>query len=302
MSLPTPTVQFPEAHVGEWTAIDTRTAPGLFAYRQTQAVALLDLPDYGGGDLDAEQRREALRNAVSFHKPLAALSLFLGVVALEDLVRDLAARLADVSSLKPFFPELSKLRAQAVPRPADQAFKRLDTDPAGVLDPEQINARFMKAMGVAPVPAVEYWHLRDLALLRHSVAHHAAMIRPVDVPRFAHFVVRPGRVINPPPDFVRSELMYLYKLGRTIEKAIQSAALSPIIQAAGSGWSIHPPTALIELIELFGFFGFIETTTVPVGYSEPGSELRQRQELEARRIRDVLLQRCVAELVAVYGN
>ncbi len=52
MSLPTPTVQFPEAHVGEWTAIDTRTAPGLFAYRQTQAVALLDLPDYGGGDLE----------------------------------------------------------------------------------------------------------------------------------------------------------------------------------------------------------------------------------------------------------
>ncbi|GAA4417304.1 hypothetical protein [Acidovorax lacteus] len=302
MSLPTPTVQFPEAQVGEWTAIDTTTAPGLFAYRQTQAVALLELPDYGGGDLDAEQRREALRSAVSLHKPLAALSLFLGVVALEDLVRDLAARLADLPGLTQFFPELPKLRAQAVNRPADQAFKRLDTDPAGVLDPEEINGRFMKAMGVAPVPAGEYWHLRDLALLRHTVAHHAAVIRAVDVPRFAHFIILPGRVINPPPDFVRSELMYLYELGRTIEKAVQSAALSPIIQAAGAGWSMHPPKVLIELIELFGFFGFIETTTLPVGYSEPGSDLRQRQEAEANRIRDVLLQRCIAELVTVYGN
>lgn len=302
MPLPTPSVPLPEAQMGEWSIFDTRTATGLFAYRQSQAIGLLELPDYGGGDLDAEQRKEALRNAVSFHKPLAALSLFLGVVALEDLVRDLAARLADTSSLVRHFPGLTKLRSQSVLRPADQAFKRLDTDPAGVLDPEEINLRFTQAMGIAPVPAHEYWHLRDLALLRHTVAHHAAVIRAVDVPRFAHFLVRPGRIINPPPDFVRSELMYVYGIGRTIEKATRSATFKEVIKEAGAGWSLNPPQAVIELIELFGFFGYIESTTVPVGYSEPGSELRRRQEAEAARIRTSLLQKCVAELAGEHGT
>lgn len=301
MPLPTPTIPLPEAQVGEWTIFDTRTAPGLFAYRQNQAIGLLELPDYGGGDLNAQQRREALQNAVTFHKPLAALSLFLGVVALEDLIRDLAARLADLSSLSPFFPGLAKLRAQVVSRAADQAFKRLDTDPAGVLDPEEINTRFTQAMAIAPVPVNEYWHLRDLALLRHTVAHHAAVIRPVDVARFAHFVVVPGRIINPPPDFVRSELMYLYYIGRSIEKAVRSASFKPLIRKAGAGWSLHPPNDVVELIELFGFFGYIESTTVPVGHSEPGSELRRRQEEAAARIRVALLQKCVADLVVENG-
>lgn len=301
MSLPTPAVQLPEASVYEWNAISTRSAPGLFAYRHSQAISLLELPDYGGGDLDAEQRREALRSAVSLHKPLAALSLFLGVVALEDLIRDLAARLAEVQNLVPFFPGLRDLRSQAMARPADQAFKRLDTDPVGVLDPEVINSRFTQAMGVTPIPISEYWHLRDLALLRHTVAHHAAVIRDVDAPRFAHFIVVPGRVINPPPDFVRSELMYLYGLGRTIERTIQSAVFGPVIQADGAGWSSHPSQTVIELLELFGFFGFLESTTVSVGYSEPDSELRLRQDAEAMRIKEVILQRCVKELVTIHG-
>ena len=40
-----------------------------------QAMQLLELPDYGGGDLDAPQRKEALRSAVSFRKPMAMLAL-----------------------------------------------------------------------------------------------------------------------------------------------------------------------------------------------------------------------------------
>jgi hypothetical protein len=298
--MPAPRIPLPEAQVAEWTAFDTGTAPGLFAYRQAQAIGLLDLPDYGGGDLNAEQRREALQHAVTFQKPLSALSLFLGVVALEDLIRDLAARLADLSSLLPYFPGLAKLRAQTVSRPADKAFKRLDTDPAGVLDPEAINARFVQAMGIAPVPEDEYWHLRDLALIRHTVAHHAAIIRSVDIPRFAHFIVA-GRVINPPPAFVQAELMYVYGIGRTIEKTIRSAAFKRIIQTVGPGWSLRPTQAVVELIELFGFFGFIESTTVPVGYAQSASELRRRQEVESTKIRAVLLQRCIAELAVEHG-
>ncbi len=301
MTLPTPTVVLPEVQISEWNAVDTRTAPGLFAYRQMQAKNLLEFPDFGGGDLDSVQRKEALRSAISFHKPLGALSLFLGVVALEDFVRDLAARLADLPDLARHFPALSKLRAERINRPSGQMFKRLDTDPAGTLDPEEVNLRFTQAMGVAPVPTQEYWHLRDLALLRHSIAHHAAVIRQVDLPRFAHFIVVPGRIINPPPEFIQSELIYLYGLGRTIEKAIRSASFAMVIAEAGVGWSERVPHAVVGLIEFFGFFGFIESTNVALGYSEPGSDLGRKQEVEARRIRSVLLQKCIADLVVEHG-
>jgi hypothetical protein len=301
MTMPTPTVVLPEVQLAEWSAVDTRTAPGLFAYRQMQAMNLLDFPDYGGGDLDSAQRKEALRRAISFHKPLSALSLFLGVVALEDFLRDLAARLADVPNVVTHFPALTKLRAQQINRSAGQMFKRLDTDPAGTLDPAEINLRFTQAMGVAPVPTQEYWHLRDLALLRHTIAHNAAVIRQIDLPRFAHFIVEPGRIINPPPDFIHSELIYLYGLGRTIEKAIRSATFAKVIAKAGAGWAERAPQAVIELIEFFGFFGYIESTNVAVGYSEPGSDFRCRQEVEAQRVRTVLFQKCVADLVVEHG-
>lgn len=123
-----------------------------------------------------KQRRDALLSAISFHKPLAALSLFLGVVALEDFVRDLVARMAEHPDLTRMFPQLAGLRSQPRARAPDQAFRRLDTDPAGVVDPEEINAVFQQALGIAPIDPLEYWHLRDLALLRHTVAHHAALI------------------------------------------------------------------------------------------------------------------------------
>ncbi len=304
MSMPSPTVQLPEVPVSEWNAINTRTASGLFAYRQMQAINLLELPDYGGGDLDASQRREALRDAVSLQKPLAALALFLGVVALEDFLRDLASRLADTPSCLAHFPGLASLRARKVSKPPEKMFMRLDSDPAGVgvLDPERINEAFKLALGLEPIPAAEFWHLRDLALLRHTVAHHGAVIRKVDVPRFAHFIVAPGRVINPPPEFVTGELTYLYKLGRQIENGVRNAIFTSLIKAEGEGWSKNPSRDIVELIELFAFFGHLETTNVVVGYSKPGSELRLRQEAEALRIRTLLLQKCISDLISEFGE
>lgn len=300
--LPDPLVELPEAPVSEWSAIDTHTSSGLFAYRSMQAAGLLDLPDFGGGDLNAEQRREALLTAVSFHKPLAALSLFLGVVALEDFVRDLIARMADNPELIQWFPLLAGFRSQPKPRVPDQAFRRLDTDPAGVVDPEEINSVFQRALGVSPIPVHDYWHLRDLALLRHTVAHHAAVIRHVDAPRFRHFRVQPGRVINPPVAFVKAELQYLYRVGRDAEASVRDAVFRQAVADAGQGWSKVPDTRVVRLIELFAFFGYIESTIVPVGYSEPGTPLRQQQEREAARIRASLLARCIGELVSTYGS
>jgi hypothetical protein len=301
MKMPTPTIPLPDVPIGEWNAIDTRTATGLFAYRHTQAIGLMEFPDVGYGDLDAAQRREALRMMVSHQKPLAALALFLGVVALEDFIRDLAARLADTPSCLANFPGLGNLRSQPVNQGSDKGWKRSDKDPVVFLDPEELNKIFKNAIAVEPVPATEFWHLRDLALIRHTVAHHGAVIRHVDVPRFAHFIVNPGRVINPPPEFIQAELKYLYKLGREIETNVRSAVFGQFVNAAGAGWSNNLPQEVVELIELFAYFGYLESTTVIVGYSEPGSDLRRRQEAEAIRIRAVLLQRCVADLKDEFG-
>ena len=87
---------FPSVPFGEFTITRPFTAPGLFAYRHMQANKLLHFPDLADGDMSREQRAEALLRMVSVHRPLAALVIFLSVVALEDFIRDLGARLADI--------------------------------------------------------------------------------------------------------------------------------------------------------------------------------------------------------------
>jgi hypothetical protein len=273
----------------------------LFAYRQFQALNLLDLPDFGGGDMTEAQRREALRTAVNLQKPLAALTLFLGVVALEDFIRDIGARMAENRILLRLFPKLQELRAQPIPRATGQTFRRLDTDPTGVIDPEEINTLFRRALDVEPSPPSEHAHLRDLILLRHTVAHHAAVIRAADVPRFQYFIVQANQLINPPVEFVRSELNYLYRVGTMIENSIRACVFKIALGQAGPGWSSQPPNEIVDLIEFFNFFGFLESTTLPVGPAPVGSDLRMRQELEAQRIRAALLERCIDELRATHG-
>ena len=299
--MPTPAVTLPDAPVAEWTVIRTNSATGLFAYRQMQAIDLLELPDYGGGDLTAEQRRDALRNAVNFKKPLAALAIFLGVVALEDFVRDFGARMADNTHISQHFPALARLRSKPISRAPDQAFRRLDTDPTGIVDPEQVNVLFQNSLDIEPIPTSEYPRLRDLALIRHTVAHHAAVIRQVDVPRFQYYIVRPKQLINPPADFVRETLTYLYKTGRTIEDAIRHRVFSVILSTLGPDWWIARPSKLMELIEFFDYFGFIETANGPVGYAEPGTPQHERMKEEAARIKAKLLARCIQELQVRYA-
>jgi len=296
-----PTVTLPDAPIGEWTGIRTNSATGLFAYRHVQAINLLEFPDFGGGDLTADQRRDALRNAVNFQKPLAALAIFLGVVALEDFVRDFGARMADYPHLSQHFPALAQLRSTPIPRAPDQAFRRLDTDPTGEVDPEKVNALFRKSLDVEPIPASEYPRLRDLALIRHTVAHHAAVIRQVDVPRFQYYIVRPGQSINPPADFVRETLTYLYRTGRTIEDAIQHRVFSVVLPTIGPDWWSGRPPKLLELIEFFDYFGFIETTNGPVGYAAPGTVEYKRMQEEAARIKEKLIDRCIQDLQARFA-
>lgn len=295
-----PAIPLPDAPVAEWTGIRTNSATGLFAYRHMQAIGLLEFPDYGGGDLTAKQRCDALSNAVNFQKPLAALAIFLGVVALEDFIRDFGARMADNIYISQHFPALAQLRSKPKFRAPDQAFRRLDIDPTDLVDPEQVNALFQKSLYVEPIPASEYSRLRDLALIRHTVAHHAAVIRQVDVPRFQYYIVRPRQSINPPDEFVRETLTYLYRTGRTIEDAIRHRVFSVILPTLGPDWWATRPPKLMELIEFFDYFGFIETAKGPVGYAEPGTLQFERMKEEAAHIKAKLFARCIQELQGRY--
>jgi hypothetical protein len=190
---------------------------------------LLEFPDYSGGDLDETQRRDALRHAVELQRPLSALVIFLNVVALEDFIRDFGVRLADHPDLTAYFPSISEFRMKPVKPKLDRPFARLDTDPIVFADPAEVNKQYKKCLGVEPFQPSEYAKLRDLALLRHTVAHHGAVIRKIDVERFQYYAVEPEHIINPPIDFVREICKYLYKIGRTFEGAVKDRIFSVII-------------------------------------------------------------------------
>lgn len=261
-----------------------------------QAIQLLEFPDFGGGDMTAEQRRDALRNAVNIQKPLPALAIFLGVVALEDFVRDFGARMADDIHISHHFPALAELRAKPILRFGDQAFKRLDTDPTGVIDPESVNGLFKKSLDVEPIPTAGYPRLRDLALIRHTVAHHAAVIRPVDVQRFQYYILRTWQAINPPVDFVRETVTYLYKTGRTIEDAVRNRVFSAVVPSLGPEWWNTRPAKLLQLIEFFDFFGFVESAIGAGGYAGPGTPEHECMKEDVARIKEKLIVRCLQEL------
>ena len=154
-----------------------------------------------------------------------------------------------------------------------------------------------KALGVAPISAAEYARLRDLILIRHTVAHHAAVVRAVDVPRFQYYELRRGQLINPPPEFMRETLSYLYRIGRAIETSVTDRVFSVILPSMGDAWWDKRPTILLELIEFFDFFGFIESTNGSVGYAAPDTAEHARMRAEAARIKEVLIERCIGELL-----
>ncbi len=205
----------------------------------------------GGGDLNERQRREALDRFVALHRPLTALSIFLAFVALEDFIRDLAGRLADLSALATYFPNISELAPTI--KPPTAPFKRFDKDAFPSFDAAALNAKFQRCVGVQPIPVADYARLRDLALVRHTVAHHGAIFRPIDVPRLQYYDIDANVLINPPVDFAKDTCRYLYDVGHNLELAIRKMAFAVVLKALGGGWEKAP--IVLELIELFDFFG-----------------------------------------------
>jgi hypothetical protein len=293
-----PREAFPNVPIGEFTITRPFTAPGLFAYRHMQAEELLHFPDFGAGDMNEEQRKDGLARMVNAKRPLAALVLFLGVVALEDFIRDLGARLADVPGLKRHFPYITELRPvlKRNPRP----YARQDKDPAPLSDWPEVNTLYQRAIGVAPIAVADLPKLNDLALIRHTVAHHAALVRPIDAPRFQHWEVQANALINPPIDFVREISTLLYQTGRSFETTVADRLFGEILAGQPPNWYEAPSELVLALIETFNWFGKLITDNnvhpMP-GTQDYEEELRARSTGNQAR----LTQLCIEELAGKYA-
>lgn len=290
-------IPFPDVLVGEFTIFRPQTAPGLFVSRHLQALDLLAFPDLGDGDLDREARKEALEAFVGLRRPLGALVLFLHVVALEDYVRDLGARLSDVEALRRLLPAVLGLGPQAVALRSDRPFARLDKDPLPLSDHARVNELYHSILGVVPFPLADIPQLSDLALIRHTVAHHAARVRSIDVSRFQYWEMRPGQLVNPPVPYVRQLATFLYRTGANFERAVRLAVFRAILPQLPSSWVDEPPELVRELIELFNWFGLLpdDNGALDVPPWDLGYEQAMRDRQEARRRQ--LVERCVAQLV-----
>lgn len=286
-------VPFPAVYSGGFTITRPFTAPGLFAYRHLQAEGLLRFPDFGSGEMNDEQRGDALSRMVNVHRPMAAVVLFLGVVGLEDFIRDMGARLADTAGLEQYFPDIATLRPIA--KKNRRPYARPDKDPAPISDWPEVNALYERAIGVQPFPVEDLPRLHDLALIRHTVAHHAALVRPIDVPRFQYWDVPANVLINPPVDFVREMLTLLYRTGRSFETGVADHVFGSVLRMLPATWHETPPDLVVNLIEIFNWFGkLISDNSVPLWPGMPDYE----REVQARNAetRAALVRLCIDEL------
>jgi hypothetical protein len=294
-----PREPFPSVPFGEFTITRPFTAPGLFAYRYMQADKLLHFPDFSDGDMDAEQRKEALTRMVNVHRPLAAIVLFLGVVALEDFIRDLCARLADMPDLINFFPNISQL--QPTLKKSPKPYARPDKDPASLSDWPEVNSLLLNVIGIEPIAVANLPKLHDLALIRHTVAHHAALVRPLDVSRFQYWEVQANMVINPPVEFVQQISKFLYEIGRNFEEDIKNQLFRKVIDSQPTNWHENPCDLIVTLIETFNWFGKLlndnnfEPFLIPgsVGYED---EMQRRSAANKNK----LTKLCIEELLKKY--
>ena len=299
-------VPFPNEPVSEWTVCRPFTAPGMFAFRHLQADHLTHFPDFAAGDMTPEQRREALDRAVTLHRPLTALVIFLNVVALEDLIRDLGARLAEVVGLSAFFARIDRLRlTPKSPNPSNPS-ARLDEEPVSYTDFQAVNALYLDVLDVEPISPAEFPRLYDLALVRHTVAHHGAIFRQIDLPRFQYYDVVPGQLINPPVAFVKATCGYLYSIGDRFEKAVREKVISGVVPKLDSSWVSTPPKLLLDLIELFNYFGKLVPSSglavkaVQKSVQSVDDVLALIKE-ESERVKKQLICLCIDELGASYA-
>jgi hypothetical protein len=289
-------VPFPYVNVAEAVSVLVDTPPGMFAWRRMLGEDLLSFPDLGGGDLDAEQRQEGLERFVELHRPQTALALFWSVVALEDLFRDMGVRLNALPELRNYFKDIAAI----APQPKSNA------KPGGRLDkePEYTQFKLLNKLyqNVFCIDAVDpdptnIDHLDDLVLIRHTVAHHGAIVRAIDLSRFRYYQMQVGRTINPPVSFVRDIENFVYKVGSVYLHNLQQRIFDVIIAAEGKPDPAKPPDWIKDLVRTFHYFGQL-VVFEPQPLLTTLEEMQQRHEAAAKAAETELLQRCLAKLPA----
>lgn len=286
-------VVFPTALTSEWDIFRRHTVPGLFVYRHAQAERLLYPPDMGGGDMSDAQRREALDRCIVLHQPTTALVIFLNVVALEDFVRNLGINIAEKKYLNSLFLGLDVFLPKKKDFKPERPARNLAEDPFSIFNFSEVNKKYEDVIGIKPLADNDIPRLSDLSIIRHTVAHNGSIIRPSDVPRFQYYEVLKNQSINPPPEFVKETCSFLYKTGRQFEVAVRNEILKRFLDIdryKQRNWELEPDADLIDLFELFNFFGYLPQTqfTYPESIEERKSiDLIIRKELVMRCIEDV---------------
>lgn len=236
---------FPTVLIGEWTPILVDRPFGLFAYRVGQAMALLRVSaTHSDTAVSYEERQRINDEFLPLCRPLTALGLFLGVAALEDFGRDLMEKLTEDEFLRHHFPKVCEWNSR-------KGFRSLY--------PKKWNEKYQEIFSIQPISIADFPHLNDLRHLRNAVAHHGSLIPGRDVEKFKYWDLKAGQQVNPPAKFVRDELLYIFRIGKSIHDELTQVVLKHAIEVAGRGWSTEPSADILRLIEVFTFFGFLES-------------------------------------------
>jgi uncharacterized radical SAM superfamily protein len=85
------------------------------------------------------------------------------------------------------------------------------------------------------------------------------------------------------------------------EESVKARIFSVVIPTLGPSWWEQPPPTLLDLIEVFNYFGKLVTSNSPVGTAPPGTQMEKQMREEGVRVREELIRLCIDELRGTYA-
>lgn len=294
-----PKVIFPSVPLWESTIFRFNNPTGMFWYKSNQARMLMSPPDFCWGDLISDEiwRRKALNDSIILFKPLTAVILFLQIVALEDYIRNINESLPKIKWFDTYFPNIGKLKAQL--KTPKSVWGPKDIDTIKPLHFEELNKVYSEVFGRWPIYSDEYAKLYDLALIRHTVAHHGSIIRPIDVSRFQYYQVFDNQHINPPVEFLTETIKYLQDVQNQFSNMLESTIFSTILVKIWKNNFLKYPKILKDLIKVFDYFWYIPDIQLPIiDFSKPFTEkeLEKQRKINIKIYETLLLENAFKEL------
>ncbi len=286
--------KLPTEKVVHFPPLDQYSPKKMYEYRLMKSFFNLQLPDVGGGDLNEVQRRDWLKKILAFQTPILALTLFQGVVALEEYIRELSNGLGQIEKLDAIdaFKKINILPVK-LKNSVNYPSESLEVDKP-MLNPYKVNKRFKEALNIEPLSNVD--RLMDLILLRHIIAHNASNIRQIDIVRFQYYEVEANHIFTPTEEFVRDTLVYLNKVGNEFHQTVLDRVLE-LLKAEFMESEKFSSSALVEkIVFLFGYpladLGLlsddrIQETTIFTQEEELRNYLEYRKKLEISSIEEL---------------